>query len=230
MGLKYFLTAAVAIVACFLSLGAEQAATIEFKIRQNLDLILFSDFGEPPQVAIWLENPETHAFRTVYVTRRSGKGEWEGKLECPASLPRWFEVFRKEFGKTCLPNSKQPVPDGISGATCTEETFSARIDVPVGSKWICWIEVNISADFNDAFPRPGEVSGPADTDLSGQPSILYRAEINALPGADATPELWGYTRPGTVSGETEQDLQKITTAKDILTEIAITALPTNPGK
>jgi hypothetical protein len=226
-------SAIVAIAGCVLLSGAvvgqaywrvQNRTRLEFRITQNTDLIRFSGFGEPPQFAIWPENPAAGNVRTVYVTRRSATGEWEGKVECPAALPGWFAAYRKESGRERLPTPDVPAPDAVSGATPKGEDFSRAVEVEPGSAWICWIEVNISADFSEAFPEFNETTGFVDTDKSGQPSLVYRCEVTATPGEIARPELYGYVEPGSLNAEIVRDLRPITTARDIFTSIEISVV------
>ena len=56
--------------------------TINFKLSVNRNVYIYTNFGEPPQIAIWLEYPDSNFYRTVWVTHRSGKNDWEGKVEC----------------------------------------------------------------------------------------------------------------------------------------------------
>ena len=158
------------------------------------------------------------------MTRRSGTGVWEGKAECPAALPRWFRVYEKETGRKGLPTPKAPAPDAVSGATPKSEHFTWRAEVERGSRWVCWIEVNLAADFNEAFPRYNEATGEMDTHDSGQPPLLYRAELLAEPGRRIVPKLWGYVVPGSRGKHVERDLSRITTAKDIFRSISILIL------
>ncbi|MBN2309496.1 MAG: hypothetical protein JXR94_11025 [Candidatus Hydrogenedentes bacterium] len=197
---------------------------LEFSICQNTDVILFSDFGEPPQFAIWLEDPVANRVQTVFVTRRSATGDWEGKAECPGSLPRWFEIYRQESGRDGLPTPEAPAPDAVSGATPKGEHFAWAVEVEPGSAWICWIEVNLSGDYNAAFQELDEATGRMDTDQSGQPSLLYRGEIVAECGAVAHPELYGYAAPGGTLGEVKRDFDGLTSAQDIFESIEIRAV------
>ena len=203
---------------------AAPRVTLECRIRQDTDLILFSDYGEPPQFAIWLEDPAGKQVRTLFVTRRSGKGVWEGKAECPAALPRWFRVYEKETGRKGLPTPKAPAPDAVSGATPKSEQFTWRAEVERGRRWVCWIEVNLAADFNQAFPRYNEATGEIDTHDSGQPPLLYRAELLAEPGSRLVPKLWAYVVPGSRGKGVERDLSRITTAKEIFRSIQLRVL------
>lgn len=194
---------------------------LEFRIQQNMDQILFSDFGEPPQAAIWLEDPATGRLRTVFVTWRSGAGEWKGKSECPAALLRWFEIYRKETGRKGLPTPQRPAPDAVTKATPLKEHFTVKAKVQPGTRWICWLEVNISADFNEHFQQYNEQTQTMDTHFSGQPSLLYRAEITANAGERVVPALYGYTEPDSPTGKIVRDLRPITTARDLYKSIEI---------
>jgi hypothetical protein len=68
---------------------------IEFRIHINEKLIRESNFGEPPTFAIWIENPNTSAIQTIFVTRRAASGVWK---EIPAATPVTQEhVANKDF-------------------------------------------------------------------------------------------------------------------------------------
>ena len=43
--------------------AARDVVRLEFHLRQDMDQILFSDFGEPPQIAVWKGRPT--GFRKV---------------------------------------------------------------------------------------------------------------------------------------------------------------------
>jgi hypothetical protein len=217
-----FLVLLAAGAAVFFSLPSDPVRTIlVFEIQQDIDQILFSDFGEPAQFAIWIEHPESGRLQTVCVTRRAATGEWKGKAECPAALPRWFEVFRKENQRSGLPTPNAPAPDAVTQATPKTEAFACAVEVPPASRWICWVEVNMSADFNEAFPRLNETTGEMDTDHSGQPSLLYRGEIVANLGQEITLVLDSRTIPGTRTGEGTRDLTGITTAKETFRSVSV---------
>ncbi len=204
--------------------GAEpgEPVNLEFQITQDLDLIRYSLFGELPQFAIWLEDPDTGEYKTVYVTRRSGTGIWVGKVDCPDALPRWFEVFRAETGRQDLPSRDNPAPDGMTGATPEAESFALHTSVPPNSRWICWVEMNLAGDFNDAYKDHDAEKQYVDVHLSGQPPLLYRGEIEAHPGRIFPLELAGQVhlnRDGSVDIEPVGD--DITTAKGVFQTIQV---------
>jgi hypothetical protein len=166
--------------------------SLEFRITQDLDIIKHSLFAEPPQFAIWLEDPDTGKYKTVYVTRRSAAGVWVGKTECPDCLPRWFEIFRAEAGREGFPSQDNPVPDYvIAGPTPKTKTFAIQKEVAVASRWNCWVEMNLAGDFNDAYQEYDPEKKYVDVDLSGQPPLLFRANVEAHPGKTFTLELVG---------------------------------------
>ena len=111
-----------------------------------------SAFGESPTFAIWLEDPHKGLMHTAYVTRRAGVGDWEGKREVPVALPLWFEINKAE--KQRKSRDAEMVLDAmfITGATPMPGYFRTRVRVKPGSKWICWIEVNLAGDYNNAYP------------------------------------------------------------------------------
>ena len=83
----------------FIIAGAVVARTwgrtvIQVDIHQDKKIIHLSNFAEPPQFAIWLENPATKELKTVFVTHRVAKDDWEGKANVPVALPLWYQLFR----------------------------------------------------------------------------------------------------------------------------------------
>lgn len=202
---------------------------IEFDIHQDKDLILLSVFGEPPQFAIWLEEAVNHRLQTVFVTYRSASGDWIGKTECPAALPRWFEVFRQETNSTGLPRFDNPAPDAVTGATPQAEHFQIRVEVEPGSRWICWIEVNLAGDLNKSYRGYNKKEKTVDVHLSGQPALVYRGEITAIPGKQIVPELYGQSVLDSPPGKTVQPVSDdVTTARDIFKSIKIRVIRAEP--
>lgn len=202
-----------------------EMVSIEFDIRQDMDLIRRSLFGEPPQFAIWLEDAQSHRLQTVFVTYRSGYGEWVGKLKCPAALPRWFEVFKAETGSIGLPDFNKPAADAVTGATPKAEQFKTSVKVPYGSRWICWIEMNLSGDFNKAYRDRDVEEKMVDVHFSGQPPLIYRGQITAIPPEKITPRLYGESVLDSRAGETVQPVSDgVTTAKNIFKSIEIRAV------
>lgn len=199
--------------------------SLEFRITQDLDNIKYSFFGEPPQFAIWLEEPDTGKYKTVYVTRRSATGVWVGKTECPDCLPRWFEVFRAETGRKDFPSRDKPAPDHIiAGATPETRTFTiqSRVRVATGSRWICWVEMNLAGDFNSSYQEYDEKKKSADEDLSGQPPLLFRADVKADPGKTFSLELMGQvSRNPNGAVSIEPVSEKITTARNVFRTIQV---------
>ena len=208
----------------FYFLRGPGAVVVQIDIRQNMELIEVTGYGKGPQLAIWIEDIETGSERTVFVTRRSGTGDWVGKAECPAALPIWFKVWQSEAGGDHLPRLKKGAADAVTGATATGEQFRWSFEVERGRRFICWIEVNQSADFNAAFQEYDESSGRIDTHKSGQPSLLYRVEVLAKAGEIAQPEIYGYAAFNAPTEEINRDLSGITTAKEILKSIEIRVL------
>jgi len=215
-------------IACILMLTAVIAITlrkppsvamIEFDIEQDSDTILFSCFGEPPQFAIWLEDPYSGNYKTLFVTYRSATGNWVGKMECPVALPRWFQVYKREFERNRIPTPNNSLPQAMTGPTPTLDRFTIRSQVEYKKNYVCWIEVNLAADFNATYSRINEKTNIADVHYSGQPALLYRASLDTEIEQYITPELYG------VSSDDGQKILPVTdgidSAKNIFKKIEI---------
>jgi len=198
-------------------------STLLFSIHQERDIYDQSDYGEPPQFAIWLEDKMTGAIRTVFVTHRTGKGDFVGKTECPVSLPAWIGAFRRETGRNDIPTARKPAPDSVTGATPKVPDFSIKADVKTGSEWRYFVEVNVSGDYTEVFPSI-KYYGDLDTQGNGQPSIIYMGEISANPGSKSTPELIGRTEQLYLSVDINPDLNGIKNAKEVFSKITVTCI------
>ena len=193
-------------------------ATLLFTIHQERDVYDQSDYGEPPQFAIWLENKSDGTVKTVFVTHRTGTGNFEGKAECAVALPAWIGAFQRETGRDDLPSVGKPASDAITGATPKVPEFSVKTKVPVGSEWNYYVELNVSGDYTREFTVL-TYSGQFDIQGNGQPSIIYRGDITARPGIKSTPDLIGRTEQFYFSKEINPDLTGIGNAKDVFSKI-----------
>lgn len=218
----------LAITAGFLILRTYGRTEIQIDIHQNKKIIHLSNFAEPPQFAIWLENPASGELKTVFVTHRVAKGDWEGKANVPVALPRWYQLFRgnKKTDSSTAKNKKKDM--AISGATPKADYFSMRIEVEPGSEWICWIEMNLAGDFNDAYPEIDVKTLREDEFSNGQPALIYRCAIKALEGSRFRPEIVSQSAWNKGEVSVEAVSEGITTAKNVFDDIKISIIKPKP--
>ncbi len=195
-------------------------AVLNFTLTLNPDIYKATNYGEPPQIAIWLEKPDSGIVRTVWVTRRIGKSDWNGKVECLTALPYWVNCYNIETETEGPPTSFNPLSDVITGATPKKELV-AKTGVLPGSFWNYYIEVNVSADYNKTFPAMLDDAWP-DPDGNGQPSLVYKGAIEAVDGAYDIPLLVGRTEQWDSTDTLNSDLSGITNAKDIISSLKVT--------
>jgi hypothetical protein len=201
---------------------------IQFKIHINEELVQQSTFGESPTFAIWIEDTGTGATQTIFVTNRAGLGDWEGKADVPDALPKWFEINRNIKKAPELPGQENSETDANTGATPQPGYFTIRVQVPPGSRWNCYIEVNLAGDFNEHYRVYNEEKKTNDEYMTGQPALLYKTEIKAEEGNTAIPEIIGMSVLDSEGINLVKPLEGITTAADIFDEMEISVTKPKP--
>ena len=225
--LSIILLSLVIFTGCFVLLAYSRTwgkTEIEFKIHINEELVMQSVFGESPTFAIWLENQETKELQTIFVTNRAGVGDWEGKVAVPSALPKWDLVNAKERKQK---DYSEGNVDAVSGATPQPGYFTCRTPVEPGSRWNCWIEMNLSGDYNEQYPEFDKETKQSDAWGTGQPALVYEAAIEAVDGNRVIPELIGISLMNS-NGKIVKSLDGITTAKDVFDEITISVVKPKP--
>ncbi|MCF7805448.1 MAG: hypothetical protein K9N46_08780 [Candidatus Marinimicrobia bacterium] len=193
---------------------------LNFSIHQERDVYDRSDYGEPPQFAIWLENPQTGEVETVIVTHRTGTGEFAGKVECPVSLPVWIGVFRNETGRDDFPRPWKPFYESVTGATPKVENFNITVELESGQTWIYYIEMNVAGDYNLHFPAFSSDNRP-DKHGNGQPSLIYKGTILTERGERSVPKVIGRTDQYYFTTEINSDLKNMKSAKQVFSDIVV---------
>jgi hypothetical protein len=202
---------------------------LEFNFDINREVYQKTNFGDPPQLAIWIENLDSGIVKTVWVSRRTAKQEWKGKIECLVSLPYWEYRTAMKNDESPTRDIRDPDIDAVSGATPFEGRFSASILVPKESQFIFYIEVNVSADYNNTFTYWSK-DGLPDSEANGQPSIVYRGQIVADGKSHSIPILLGRTEQRRVAIGLTEDLEGITTAKHLLGNIQVRSMRINKSE
>jgi len=193
--------------------------TLKFSLRLDPDVYGASYFKKPPQFAVWLENESNKTIRTVWVTYYTATGDWGHGIVRPVSLPHWVSRWNRETQSLGDPTPDNPAVDAVTGAT-PRTVFVVKTEVEEGGVWDYFIEVNVSGDYNDTFPAVKN-DGTPDENGNGQPSIIYKGRIAAVPGNRSTPRLAGRTDQWQSVDYIITDMRGITTAKDLFSEIKV---------
>lgn len=198
---------------------------LEVNIHINEQLVYQSTYGESPTFAIWLEDPESGKIQTVYVTNRAAHSDWAGKSEVPVALPKWFELTESSQHEE---NDTQRDKLIISGATPKPGYFSTRVNVQPGSKWICWIEMNLAGDYNETYKEYDPVAMVSDEYGLGQPALLYKVEIVAELGNEAEPEVAGMVLLDAQNGAVIRKPEGITSASEVFDQLSVRVVKPKP--
>jgi hypothetical protein len=204
--------------------GAQPAGpvTLEFSLSLDPEVYSRSHYKKPPQFATWIEDAAGKKIRTVWVTDKTATGSWGGEIVRPVSLPYWVSRWNEETGRSGDPTPENPAADAVTGAT-PKQDLTCRVEVPAATKWNYFVEVNVSGDFNDFFPAESK-DGKKDRNGNGQPSIIYKGQITALPGRCSEPELIGRTDQFEAVNNIFSDVEGISDAKHLFSKIEISAL------
>ena len=193
-----------------------------FDIILNQRVYQDSTWGDPPQIAIWIQNRQDNSIRTVMVTHRTGACDWEGKVECAVALPYWIGFYNTETGTKGPPTWDHPAPDAVTRATPTAQ-LAACARVSKGSRWSYFIEVNVSGDYNFDFQSLTQ-EGRSDRYGNGQPSLVYHGSIEAVEGATSQPVLLGRTDQYEPVNRIIENIKSITTARELFESISISCI------
>jgi hypothetical protein len=192
---------------------------ISFQIGLDEQVYKSSAYGKPPQMAIWIQNQQDQSIRTLMVTYHMGACDWGGQVERPISLPYWVGFYNRQTGTSGPPTREHPAPDAITFATPKDQLIVST-HVPEDSTWSYFIEVNVSGDFNAAFPKQTK-DGRSDRDGNGQPSLVYGGAIEAVQGAVSRPAVLGRTDQFKPVVTLTENTEGITTALGLLKTITV---------
>jgi hypothetical protein len=152
-----------------------------------------------PQIACWLETQDGKYVGTLYVTAKGAKKNF---FSAPAGRPEALPV------RYHLQGSQGPAADAVSGATSGGRAeHVAQLPTPLApGRYVAFLEVNRSYDYNERFTKK-------NSGVNGQPSIIYRAEIEV--GKDGSKAVFSPVGMGSddgADGRIQPGLDGITTA------------------
>ncbi len=184
-----------------------------------------------PSFAIWIETMDEKLLNELFVTQsvatgvfRYGAvsgGKWvAGERRYAAALPYFFH---KKNPQGIPPDSKNPLPDAITGATPGNNLFlktSVKKD-KLPDKFRILLEVNQPWDFND-FWHNAKYGDDDDYKSSAQPSIVYAVTVDLKnPMDEYFLNPIGHGHFAGKDGNLYTDLSNFTTALDIFRQIKL---------
>lgn len=183
----------------------------------------------PPQIAIWTEDTKGNYLSTIYVTHKIATQAWQasGGNRRKEALPHWcYSRGIQYVDGLYLPTKKEPLTDGVTGAT-PQGSFDLKLTPAKGlKKFIVKIEMNHSTDWNDAYPKSakeGDANYSGGKEGSGQPAVVYVTEVDLTSGQkEFAATLSGHSSPDGSDGNLTEDTSTLTSALQIVKKITIT--------
>jgi len=203
---------------------------------QRLVFAMVRKIDSPPQIAFWIEDIDGTFIDTLYVSLKAGTQGWntlpweKGEIRREYSVPYWAHRRGVIYPDGLfLPTNTDPLPDAVTGAT-PEEDFTLKTKAPAHlDRFVVMAEFNLPCDFNDVYPADNTPGDPGYTGGkwgSGQPAMVYAAEIDLTSGVTAYEMIpIGISSPDGKSGELIRDFSTLTTAPDMLESITISIEP-----
>lgn len=169
---------------------------------------LFSKYTVRPQIAVWLETLDGRYIGTIYATEASvtGKFKMAPKKGRPEALPVWSGRKTKNI-------------DAVSAPTAAGKKLiygSAAVSGLQPGRYAIMLETNRSYDWNKTYTKK-------NSGLNGQPSIVYRAELDIGSGSRTT--AFEPIGTGSVDGSDARiqlGLQGIDTALQLFSSLQVT--------
>lgn len=200
-----------------------------------------------PQVAIWIEDSLGNHLQTLLVTTSTAKGLfYSGRSEdnfkdfdgvkttentTPTrrvnALPYWAHKYGVKYKDGLFaPHPDQPLPDGITGATPTNNFFVSVSEKLSNLQAIrVMVEVNVAFDQNEYYSEYDFIDDEnyhSGTGLLGQPSVIYGTLIRKTDSTHySILDLMGHGHHSGSTGEMYNDMEGITTAKKIVDRIVV---------
>lgn len=194
----------------------------------DFPLLLGIKVKNPPQFAIWLTDLDTNYIGTLFCTHKIAREGWimnHGNRRKEA-LPFWAYCREvQEADGLFLPTKKTPLTDAVSGATPRED-YALRYEPGSRKHFLIFAEFNHSTDFNETYPKHArpETSGySGGKEGSGQPALVYRAEIDLESSSNEwVLQLVGHSSPDGSDGKLYPDLTGIGSALGIVKKVVVT--------
>ncbi len=194
-------------------------------------LFLGFTYTATPQIAIWLESVGGEFLKTIYLTNKISNSGFRlpslnqtTLIRRPEALPYWGHrrgvksadgLFIPEAGSTAFDGLTAPTPRG---------DHQLILPQPFEGKVRLLLEVNRSYDFNDYYSRTRFPDDPvySGDGSSGQPSLIYEALIDTNSHGRHLFKLIGHGHHSGKNGLLFTDLNRISTAREILDFVVAT--------
>jgi hypothetical protein len=184
---------------------------------ENTGWFFIFPFKKGPQMAAWIENDQGGYLETIFVTQKAGSQKWldaptQGR---PEGLPVW----------TNRVSQRGAAVDAVTVATTTAQVDKSMIrSALVPGKYVVYLEVNISYDWNPVWAKDLPKTDVHYNGVNGQPSLVYRAEIEIGHPGMVSMLPWGTGSPLGQDGVLTQSLSGLDTALEILSSAQVTVL------
>jgi hypothetical protein len=186
--------------------------------------LFFLEIHVAPQLVIWSEDQHGHFLETFFITRKMGQQRW-GQDTDPTQILYWealpYWVFKRHERGYAYPTREHPIPDAVTGATPSTD-FRISTCCHTEQTYIqVFLEVNMSLDFNEVYSVTAQAETADYNKRSGQPALIYRAEVDLEQPGRYAMHLIGHAHPAGANGDLFTDLSGVTTALQMIEQAVV---------
>ncbi len=214
-------------------------------IKIEVDFLKGKHFWHP-QIAIWLEDESGNYLKSLYVSEATATGTFFGGRDKENfktfdetkvnpnninyrrvdALPYWSHKRGIKYADGMYaPTKEQPIVDGISGATFSDNFLYRTSFNHKQTKFKLYLEINVAFDDNEyysEFDFPDDEIFHSGTGQLGQPSLIYGCDVDLKSrNSYYLMRLLGHGHHSGQNGTLYTDLSTLTTALEIVERILV---------
>ena len=130
-------------------------------------------------------------------------------------------MYKREAQGLASPTKKAPLPDAVTAASPTKNFVLHTKATTEMTNVIVLMELNLGNDPNEAHPITVKYGEPGFGKISGQPAVVYSAQVDLTKPGQYDMSIIGHSHPFGEDGTLNEDVSTLTSALQIIEKAVI---------